>query len=93
MKIKVKRDGLIGPIHLISSVVERRQTLPVLANMKIKVDDGRLKMVGTDLEVELQTTSQVDMESAGEVTMPAKKFNDIWRSLPATEDIVLEHLN
>ncbi len=92
MKIRVKRDGLVGPIQLISNVVEKRQTLPVLANMKIKVDDGRLEMVGTDLEVELQTTSQVEMESAGEVTMPAKKFNDIWRSLPATEDIVLEHL-
>ena len=93
MKIKVKRDGLIAPIQLISNVVERRQTLPVLANMKIKVENGRLEMVGTDLEVELQTNSDVEMESAGEVTMPAKKLNDIWRSLPATEDIVLEQVN
>ncbi len=92
MKINVKREDLVIPLQLISNVVERRQTLPVLANLKLKADEGRLTMVGTDLEVELQTSSKVNIDAAGEVTLPAKKLNDIWRSLPAAKEIVLEHV-
>mgnify|MGYP001197862373 FL=1 len=92
MKVKVKREDLLVPLQLISNVVERRQTLPVLANLKVAVDEGRLSMVGTDLEVELQTQTDVGMDSSGEATLPAKKLNDIWRSLPGSKDIVLEHV-
>ena len=93
MKIKVLRDDLLTPLQLIANVVERRQTLPILSNVKLTVSESGLQMVGTDLEVELQANSKVNAESLGQVTLPAKKLNDIWRSLSASENIVLEQVN
>ena len=72
MKIVVDRDLLIDSLQLISNVVERRQTLPVLSNMRLIVKDGQLEMVGTDLEIELQASLTVNAESDGEITVPAK---------------------
>ena len=85
MKIVVDRDLLIDSLQLISNVVERRQTLPVLSNMRLIVRDGQLEMVGTDLEIELQASLTVNAESDGEITVPAKKISDIWRSLPSEQ--------
>ena len=65
MKIVVDRDLLIDSLQLISNVVERRQTLPVLSNMRLIVKDGQLEMVGTDLEIELQASLTVNAESDG----------------------------
>ena len=92
MKIVVDRDLLIDSLQLISNVVERRQTLPVLSNMRLIVKDGQLEMVGTDLEIELQATITVNAESDGEITVPAKKISDIWRSLPSEQPIVMEQV-
>ena len=92
MKIVVDRDLLIDSLQLISNVVERRQTLPVLSNMRLIVKDGQLEMVGTDLEIELQATLTVNAESDGEITVPAKKISDIWRSLPGEQPIVMEQV-
>ena len=92
MKIVVDRDLLIDSLQLISNVVERRQTLPVLSNMRLIVKDGLLEMVGTDLEIELQASLTVDAESDGEITVPAKKISDIWRALPSEQPIVMEQV-
>jgi len=92
MKIVVDRDLLIDSLQLISNVVERRQTLPVLSNMRLVVKGGQLEMVGTDLEIELQASLTVNAESDGEITVPAKKISDIWRSLPSEQPIVMEQV-
>ena len=92
MKIVVDRDLLIDSLQLISNVVERRQTLPVLSNMRLLTNEGRLEMVGTDLEIELQASVAVNAESDGEITVPAKKISDIWRSLPSEQSIVMEQV-
>ena len=57
MKIEVDRDLLIESLQLVSNVVERRQTLPVLSNMRLVVKEETLEMVGTDLEICLLYTS------------------------------------
>ena len=51
MNIKIDRAALLPTLTLVSSVVEKRQTLPILANLFFGLEDGRLTMVGTDLEV------------------------------------------
>ena len=83
MKIKVDKDLLIDSLQLISNVVERRQTLPVLSNLRLVVKEETLEMVGTDLEIELHALVKVSSESPGEITVPARKMSDIWRSLPS----------
>ncbi len=53
MKFTVKRDDLLAPLQLVAGVVERRQTLPVLANLLVNAKDNELSFTGTDLEVEM----------------------------------------
>ena len=83
MKFTVKRDALLGPLQLVAGAVERRQTLPVLANILLVLTVDNLSLTGTDLEVEI--VGRVNLESVtdiGEVTVPARKLLDICRSLP-----------
>lgn len=77
------------PLQLVSGVVERRQTLPILSNVLLSVSKDRLTMTGTDLEVEMQTKVAIDKAEAGEVTLPARKFMDICRALPDQANLVI----
>ena len=88
MKFTVSRDALLKPLNLVAGVVERRQTLPILANVLMVLDGDRLSLTGTDLEVEL--VGRVQLTSAGdsgELTVPARKLVDICKSLPEGCDI------
>ncbi|MEP5569187.1 MAG: DNA polymerase III subunit beta [Halioglobus sp.] len=88
MKFTVSRDALLKPLNLVAGVVERRQTLPILANVLMVLDGDRLSLTGTDLEVEL--VGRVQLSSAGdsgELTVPARKLVDICKSLPEGCDI------
>lgn len=88
MKFSISRDALLKPLNLVAGVVERRQTLPVLSNVLLVLEDQQLSLTGTDLEVELVGRVLVDEASAGgEVTVPARKLVDICKSLPEGSDI------
>ena len=82
MKLSIQREKLLQPITQVVGVVERRQTLPVLANFLISARDGKLSVTGTDMEVELITTVDADVDTGGETTVPARKLVDIVRMLP-----------
>ena len=82
MKFSIQRESLLQPITQVVGVVERRQTLPVLANFLIAAKDGRLSITGTDMEVELVTAGDAEVAAPGEVTVPARKLVDIVRMLP-----------
>jgi len=91
MKFSTNREALLRPLQLVTGVVERRQTLPVLSNLLVVARDGALSMTGTDLEVELVAVeSDVDIQAEGEVTIPARKLADIWRSLPEEAEVSVE---
>jgi DNA polymerase-3 subunit beta len=91
MKFSTNRETLLRSLQLVTGVVERRQTLPVLANLLIVARDGTLSLTGTDLEVELVAVEGgVDVQQAGEVTIPARKLADIWRSLPEDAEVSVE---
>ncbi|MEM6999793.1 MAG: DNA polymerase III subunit beta [Pseudomonadota bacterium] len=81
MKFKIQREQLLKTLQLVTGVVERRQTLPVLANLLVQADADGLRLTGTDLEVELVATCAAEVEQPGEATLPARKLADIWRSL------------
>ena len=53
MKFTMQRENLLKPLQAVQGVVERRQTLPILANFLITIDDGRLSVTGTDMEMHL----------------------------------------
>ena len=82
MKLSAAREALLRPLQAVIGVVERRQTMPILANVLLVARDGQLLITATDLEVELVANTDVDVESAGEVTVPGRKLLDICRALP-----------
>ena len=88
MKFTVSREAILKPLQLVAGVVERRQTLPVLANVLIVLENNQLSLTGTDLEVEI--VGRIPLEGPtenGEITVPAKKFLDICRALPEGSEI------
>jgi DNA polymerase-3 subunit beta len=82
MKLTVEREKLLAPLQAVIGVVERRQTMPVLANVLLGVSDGRLSITATDLEVELVAATDVSVQQPGDITVPGRKFLDILRALP-----------
>jgi DNA polymerase III subunit beta len=83
MKFSAPRETLLEPLQAVIGVVERRQTMPVLANILLNVvEKGGLSVTATDLEVELVATVDVQVEKGGEITVPGRKLLDICRALP-----------
>ena len=83
MEFEISREQILKPLQMVVGVVERRQTLPILANVLIKIDGGVMSITATDLEIEM--TSDVSItgtHDAGEITLPARKFIDICKALP-----------
>ncbi len=82
MQFSIQREALLKPLQQVVGVVERRQTLPVLANLLFKVAGGSVSITGTDLEVEMVATTEAEKLTDGEITIPARKLFDIVRALP-----------
>jgi DNA polymerase-3 subunit beta len=91
MKFTAEREVLLRPLQLVTGVVERRHTLPVLANVLVRAKDGLVTITGTDLEVSLSAVAPgASIEVEGVTTIPARKLTDIWRSLPEGASVTLE---
>src|SRR3981189_823672 len=89
MKLTAAREDFLTPLQSVIGVVERRQTMPVLANVLLSARDNRLNITGTDLEVELVATSMVSVQQGGDITLPGRKLLDIFRSLPEQANVTL----
>jgi len=90
MKLSIQRETLLRPLQIASSVVERRQTLPVLSNVLVNCRNNTLTLTGTDLEVEMIARIALDsVADDGETTLPARKILDICRALPEAASITL----
>ncbi|MCL1635994.1 DNA polymerase III subunit beta [Luteimonas sp. SX5] len=89
MRFSLQREVLLKPLAQVVNVVERRQTLPVLANLLVQVKNGQLSLTGTDLEVEMIARAAVDDAQDGEITVPARKWFEIVRALPDGSKVVV----
>src|ERR1700759_463469 len=89
MKLTAAREDLLAPLQSVIGVVERRQTMPVLANVLLSARDNRLNITGTDLEVELVASSTVTLQQGGDITVPGRKLLDIFRALPEKVSVTL----
>ncbi|MDR2871838.1 MAG: DNA polymerase III subunit beta [Xanthomonadaceae bacterium] len=93
MRFSLQREAFLKPLAQVVNVVERRQTLPVLANFLVQVRQGQLSLTGTDLEVEMVARSNVEEAEDGEVTVPARKLFEIVRALPDGSKVTLTQTN
>lgn len=89
MKISANRDELLGPLLQVGGVVERRQTLPILANILVNARQDLLTFTATDLEIELRTQASAAVEGELDFTLPARKLIDICKALPEGIEIEL----
>jgi DNA polymerase-3 subunit beta len=89
MKLTASRDDLLAPLQSVIGVVERRQTMPILANVLLSAHDNRLSVTGTDLEVELVATTNMTVQQNGAITVPGRKLLDIFRALPEKTNVTL----
>jgi DNA polymerase-3 subunit beta len=89
MKLTASRDELLAPLQSVIGVVERRQTMPILANVLLSAHDNRLSVTGTDLEVELVATANIAVQHNGAITVPGRKLLDIFRALPEKTNVTL----
>ncbi|MGI9295401.1 MAG: DNA polymerase III subunit beta [Pseudomonadales bacterium] len=89
MKLTAPREAFLKPLQAVIGVVERRQTMPILANVLLVAKDGGVSVTATDLEVELVATTDAEVESGGEITVPGRKLLDICRALPEGAEVVV----
>lgn len=89
MKLNASRETLLTPLQAVIGVVERRQTMPILANVLLVARQGRLSATATDLEVELVAAIDVDIDQEGELTVPGRKLLDICKALPGGAKVTL----
>ncbi len=89
MKFSAEREDILAALQAAIGVVERRQTMPILANVLLSSRDGRLAVTATDLEVELVAQAKITPAADGAITVPGRKLLDICRSLPEKAKITL----
>ena len=83
MKFKIDKAEIISEFQSLAAVADKKQTLPILSNILIRCEADSIKLLSTDLEVELEVClSGANIEQPGETTIPAKKAADIIRELP-----------
>jgi DNA polymerase-3 subunit beta len=84
--VKASRDALLKPLQIVSGIVERRQTLPILANILVRKDGERVSFTATDLEIQIQTSAPIGTgKDVAATTIAARKLVDILRALPETD--------
>ena len=89
MKFTAARETLLKPLQAVIGVVERRQTMPILANVLLVAKNDEVAMTATDLEVELVANATVSIESGGDITVPGRKLLDICRALPENAEVLV----
>ena len=90
--IKAPRDALLKPLATVSGIVERRHTLPILANILIRKEGERVSFVATDIEVQIRTHADIGLGPDNfATTVAARKLLDILRALPEGGEVTLSH--
>ena len=90
MKFNINREKILTPLQQIVSVIEKRQTMPILSNVLMIIDDNQLILTGTDLEIQIVARINIESSIPGSITVPARKFLDICRLLPNGAEIKFE---
>jgi len=86
MKFTTEKNEIVDALQMGASIAERRQTIPILANLRIVARDGKVEITATDLEIQIKTLTEVKkVIEEGEITVSARKMSELCRSLPDNE--------
>jgi DNA polymerase III subunit beta len=90
MKLTIERATLLKALAHVQSVVERRNTIPILANVLLDARDGVLSLTATDMDLSINERIAADVAQDGATTAPAHTFYDIVRKLPDGAQVEIE---
>ncbi len=88
MKFSINKEDMLRELQLLQGIVEKRNTMPILANVLVKVTESEVELIGTDLEVGLKTHFPAQIEGTGSITISGKKLFEIVRSLAEEQQVV-----
>src|SRR3954470_4836652 len=90
MELVVRKNELLRELQLFQGIVERKNTIPILANVLIEAAGNEVRMLATDLEVALRSRCAASVAKGGSLTLPAKKLYEIVKALPETDIRITE---
>jgi DNA polymerase III subunit beta len=90
MELVVRKNDLLRELQLFQGIVERKNTIPILANVLMEAKGEEVRFLATDLEVGLRSKCAASVAKSGALTIPAKKFYEIVKSLPETDIRIAE---
>jgi DNA polymerase-3 subunit beta len=90
MKFSLSKEAFLEELQILQGIVEKRNTMPILANIMMNVSAADIELVGTDLEVGLRTHIGADIENPGAITVNGKKIFEIVKSLPEDQKVEVE---
>jgi DNA polymerase-3 subunit beta len=90
MELVVRKNDLLRELQLFQGIVERKNTIPILANVLMEAKGEEVRFLATDLEVGLRRKCAASVAKSGALTLPAKKFYEIIKSLPETDVRIAE---
>jgi DNA polymerase-3 subunit beta len=90
MELVVRKNDLLRELQLFQGIVERKNTIPILANVLMEAKGDQISFLATDLEVGLRSKCSGTVTKPGALTLPAKKFYEIVKSLPETDIRIAE---
>jgi DNA polymerase III subunit beta len=93
MELVVRKNELLRELQLFQGIVERKNTIPILANVLIEAKGNEILMLATDLEVALRSRCAATVAKSGSLTLPAKKLFEIVKALPETDVRIEEDKN
>jgi DNA polymerase III subunit beta len=93
MELVVRKTDLLRELQLFQGIVERKNTIPILANVLIEAAGDEVKLLATDLEVGLRSKCTASVARGGSLTLPAKKLFEIIKALPETDVRIEEDKN
>ena len=86
---KGPRNQILEPLQSVCGIVEKRHTLPILSNVLVEKDAGRLTLLATDIEIQIKTGTETGGNETASLTVAARKLQDILRSLPEDAEVNL----
>lgn len=90
MRVTIERSAFLKALNHVQSVVERRNTIPILSNVLVQAAGGQLKLTATDLDIEIVESVAAEAGRDGATTIPAHMLYDIVRKLPDGAQLELE---
>ena len=90
MKLTIERAALLRTLGHVQSVVERRNTIPILSNLLMRAEDGALAVTATDMDLTIVEKTSAEVATPGAITAPAHTLYDIVRKLPDGADIRID---